>query len=296
MITDLTPDSITGLAPQSTDFLGVVTTGGSGDTVWINTSPTASEVILDEPLGMINVNDVVGQDLDSLSGFGSNVVLWTYRVDLPETADAGTGLTNIQFNADMLFSNASMNNSSSDSSNRLTFELLLNDSTVGSVTHVAPVDGEGSITTLDHAGGVMINSAQVRVYTTNAAAFDSGTETFAVTNAILNAKFQATSVSEPSSASLLLIVLLGFCIRRRCPAFRQRLAARESSLLLSDGCQWSDQILPRLRPIFASRSGQHAGRMELGLFDAQPIEVVTERSARSKASKLSNTFFGADSH
>ena len=215
VVMDVTPDNLTGLAPNATDFLGVVVVGGAGTSVDINTSPTSSSVTLDEALGTIEVNDVVGQDIDNSGGFSVNTTLWTYSIALPNNAQVGTGLTNIAFDADMLFSEAAMNNASADSANRLTFELFLNGSSVGSETHVAPADGEGAITTLTNAGGSSITNAEIRVFSTNSQAFNAGTETFAVTNAVLSASFDATAVPEPSSVFLLFCILGVLGLRRR---------------------------------------------------------------------------------
>jgi hypothetical protein len=215
VVSDFTPNNLSGTAVGSADFLGVVTIGGTGTGLTIDTSPTTTAVSLNEALGTIEANDVVGRDLNGLPGFGSSTVLWSYRVDLPGTADAGTGLTNIAFNADLLFSDAAMNSVSSDSANRLTFELFLNGTTSGSVTHVAPVDMEGAISSLTNVGGATITSAEVRVFTTNASAFDAGTESFAVTNASLTADFEVAAVPEPSSLAMLAFSAIGIVLRRR---------------------------------------------------------------------------------
>ena len=216
VVTDITPEGLTGVTgTNSGDFLGVVTTGGTGTSIGINTSPSETTVSLYEALGTLEVNDVIGQDIDELSG-GNGANLWNYEILLPGNAVAGTGLTNISFNAAMLLSSAAFNNSDLDSVNDLKFELFLNGSTTVTdwVRFEAVPQGDGPVMLAD-AGGTTVTSARVTVSIENTTAFNTGTETFAVTNAVLSADFATTAVPEPSH--LLALGLMGLVAwTRKC--------------------------------------------------------------------------------
>ena len=211
-VSDTTPDDFTEEVDSASDYLGVVDVGGSGTSITVN----SQAVTLEEALGTIEVNDVVGRDIDGLAiTNGGTTPLWTYNIVLPGTADPGTGLTNIAFSADLLFSDDTFDGVAGDTANDITFSLFTNGGTsaVDTVRFEAFPNGEGSVSLTD-VGGSTITTAQVQVAIQNTSAFNTGNENFAVTNAALSADFQVTAVPEPSAA-LFLALLSGLTLCRR---------------------------------------------------------------------------------